>query len=102
MIYDASLITLFAVYTVWGTFGSIFVNIANGVGRLKTQLMFSTIEAVVNIPLSIFFAVNLGMGIFGVKLATLCCCVGANIFVPIDMVRYLNKVSKDKGNAGDE
>ncbi len=89
--YESSLITLFAIYTIWGTLGSIFVNIANGVGRLKVQLIFSSIEAVVNIPLSIFLASNLGLGIFGVKLATLICCIGANIFVPIDMIRFLKR-----------
>ena len=93
--YEWSLICLFAVYTIWGTFGSIFVNISNGLGRLKMQLMFSSVEAVVNIPLSIFFASTLGMGIFGVKLATLCCCIGANIFVPIDIVSYLRNTRND-------
>lgn len=87
--YEWSTIGLFALYTIWGTFGSIFVNISNGLGRLKIQLIASSIEAIINIPLSIFFASTLGMGIFGVKLATLCCCIGANVFVPIDIIRYL-------------
>lgn len=87
--YEWSLICLFAVYTIWGTFGSIFVNISNGMGRLKLQLIFCCVESIVNIPLSIFLASTLGLGIFGVKLATLFCCIGANLFVPIDIVRYL-------------
>lgn len=96
--YEWQLVALFALYTIWGTFGSIFVNIANGMGRLKTQLIFSSVEAFVNIPLSIFFAQNLGMGILGVKLATLCCCIGANVFVPIDMILYLKRQEKLKGD----
>lgn len=91
IIYEPPIIALFAAYTIWGTFGSIFVNISNGLGRLKIQIISSIIEAVVNIPLSIFFANYLGMGIFGVKLATLCCCVGANIFVPIDVIQFLKR-----------
>ncbi|MCI8297598.1 MAG: hypothetical protein HFG22_17320 [Lachnospiraceae bacterium] len=98
MDYEWWLVTLFAIYTIWGTFGSIFVNTANGIGRLKVQLIFSSIEAFINIPLSIFFAQNLGMGIFGVKLATLCCCIGANVFVPIDMILYLKKQGRSKGD----
>lgn len=98
--YDWAIISLFALYTIWCSFGSIFVNASNGLGRLKIQLIFSSIEAIINIPLSIFFATNLNMGIFGVKLATLCCCVGANVFVPIDIYIHLKKkimeTSKDE------
>lgn len=87
--YDTPLILLFALYTITSAFGSIFVNVTNGLGRLKVQTYFAIAEAIVNIPLSIFFATTCGMGIFGVKLATWICCVGSIVFVPIDVIRYL-------------
>ena len=87
--YDTPIIVLFALYTITGTFGSIFVNVTNGLGRLKVQMHFAIVEAIVNIPLSIFFATTCNMGVFGVKLATWICCVGSIVFVPIDIIRYL-------------
>ena len=87
--YDASVIWLFAMYTITRTFGSIFVYVTNGLGRLKIQLYASIIEAMVNIPLSIFLAVNCDMGIIGVKLATWICCFSSNVLIPIDIIRYL-------------
>lgn len=92
--YESNIVALFAVYTIAVTFGSIFVNVSNGMGRLKVQLAFSSIEAIVNIPLSVFLAKQLGMGIYGVKLATLVCCIGAIIFVPCDVVYQLHKRKK--------
>ncbi len=89
--YESPLIFLFAFFEIATGFGSIFVNITNGLGRIKMQICFSVVEAIVNIPLSIFLAKNCNLGIFGIKLATLFCCVGANVFIPIDILLFLKK-----------
>ena len=95
--YEFSLVMLFAFYEIIHGFGSIFVNITNGMGRLKYQLPLTVIGAIANIPLSIFFAHYLGWGIFGVKLATLLCCMGSWICVSMDVVYFVNKKIK-QGN----
>lgn len=92
--YEFSLVMLFAFYEIINGFGSIFVNITNGMGRLKIQLPLVVIGAISNIPLSIFFAHYLGWGIFGIKLATLLCCMGNWICVPVDIVYFINKKIK--------
>ena len=58
---------LFVVVYVWY---SIFVYFINGTGKIKLQLITSVIVAVLNIPLSIFLARNLGMGAAGVILGS--------------------------------
>lgn len=90
-IYDKYILLLFAVYNIWGAFGSIFVNITNGLGRLSLQVKCSIIAAVTNIPLSIYLSVHLGLGIMGIKLATLLCLIGSNLLIPIDILFYLKR-----------
>ena len=91
IIYSWDMIILFAVYSLAGTFGAIFINVANGIGIIKLQLVMAVVEAVFNIPLSIFLAQNCGMGIIGVKIATLICCTGANVIMPIYVWDFLRK-----------
>ncbi len=91
IIYSWDMIVLFAVYSLAGTFGAIFINVANGIGIIKLQLVMAVVEAVFNIPLSIFLAQNCGMGIIGVKIATLICCTGANVIMPIYVWDFLRK-----------
>ena len=93
MYYEPGLIALFAVYTITTQFGAIYVNVTNGLGRIKLQMFTAIIGAVLNIPLSIFFAKYMGMGISGIKLATLICCLGSIVIIPIDITLFLNKKS---------
>lgn len=80
--YSWRIIALFAFYSSVSTFGSIFVNIANGMGVIKLQLIMVVIETLFNIPLSIYLSHTVGMGIMGVKLATLICIAGSYIIMP--------------------
>lgn len=58
---------LFVAISCWN---NITVAVVNGVGKIKLQLYYSLISAVVNIPLAIFFGYRLNMGSAGVILAT--------------------------------
>lgn len=89
--YESQLIFIFAVFSIFQTFGSIYVNVANGLGRIKLQIISSIIGAVVNIPLSILFAKSLGLGLVGIKFATIICCLGSMFLVPIDIIHYLKR-----------
>lgn len=46
------------------------VMLINGTGKLKSQMIVSTLSAIINIPLSIILAVNFELGLLGVVLAT--------------------------------
>lgn len=91
MHYEVELIVLFAVYSLINSFGSIYINVANGLGRLKLQIVFSISGAVINIPLSIFLASTCGLGLLGIKMATLLCCIWAWTLVPYDISKFIKQ-----------
>lgn len=63
----------------------------NGVGKVKLQMYFIVIAAIVNIPLSIFLAKNLGLGVGGVILGTTLCSLPHLLFCPIQYYKIINK-----------
>lgn len=89
--YDLLTILLFAGYNIITSFGAIYVNITNGIGRLGIQTVFAILGAVINIPLSVFFARTCNYGAFGVKLATFICILIPNIIIPIDVTLFLRR-----------
>lgn len=89
--YEPEIIVLFALYGIVISFSAIFVNIVNGLNQVKIQLILSIVGATMNIPLSIYFAKYLGMGIFGVKLATLVAAVLTACVIPIQVWLLLYK-----------
>lgn len=58
---------LFVIISCWN---NVTVSVINGTGKVKLQLYFSIITAVVNIPLAIFLGKMLNLGSAGVILAT--------------------------------
>lgn len=62
-----------AFYVTIYTWGSIFVNFINGVGKIKLQVIFSIVAGIVNIPLSVLLAKFTFLGSSGVILATTLC-----------------------------
>ncbi len=87
--FSYDLIIVFGLYTVLLGWNGIYVNIINGIGDINLQLITSVIGAVINIPLSIFLAVQMNMGIVGVKLATLLCVMISSIALPIQVNKIL-------------
>jgi len=94
MYYEPSLVAMFAIYTILTQFGAIYVNVTNGLGRIKLQMICSVIGAILNIPLSIFLAATCGMGLKGIILATLICCIGSWVLVPFDIIKLLGLKTK--------
>lgn len=79
---------LFVVVYVWY---SIFVYFINGTGKIKLQLITSVIVALLNIPLSIFLARNLGMGAAGVILGSCITYLPGAILGPIQYYKLVNE-----------
>lgn len=93
-VYSPQMILLFGVYCSLTAFSAIYVNIVNGMGMVKLQLILAILEATINIPLSIFFAKYCGMGILGVKFATFLCAVLSAVAMPIQVYYILQKKTK--------
>lgn len=84
------LLLLMGVYYILVSWCQIFGFFINGVGKIRLQLYMGIIQAVINIPISIFFAKYLGMGSAGVILGT-CVCLGLGaVWAPIQYYKIIN------------
>ena len=92
--YEPRLVLVFALFTICNSFGAIYVNIANGLGVIKLQMVCSVFGSIINIPLSIFLATTCDMGLSGIKLATIICCLGSMFLVPLQIHRLLLNKNK--------
>ncbi len=82
---------LFVILANWNNIFSYFIN---GVGKIRLQFYNSIFVAVINIPLSILFAKNFGMGISGVMTATCVCVFVGSIWAPIQYKKIINKTAR--------
>ena len=85
---------LMAIYFCLTNFYAPFTYFINGTGKVKLQMYSVLATSIFNIPLSIYFAKNLDMGVSGVILATILCLVPHVLISPI---QYL-KIIKNKAN----
>lgn len=86
------LMGVFAVVTNWN---NIFAYFLNGVGKIRLQLYSSVFIAIVNIPLSIWFAKYLNFGISGIIMGTITCLLLGTIWAPVQYYKIINR--KDHG-----
>ena len=70
----------FVVVSAWN---NIFVGFINGVGRIRLQLYSAAIGAIINIPLAIFLAKYVGLGVSGVVIAASISLIGGTVINPI-------------------
>jgi O-antigen/teichoic acid export membrane protein len=76
------------------SWNNVFVYLINGVGKIRLQLYMSIIIAVINIPLSVYFARNLDMGSAGVILGTIVCLSFGAVLHPIQYKRIINRTAR--------
>jgi len=62
---------LMGIYTVVFVWSNVYAYFVNGLGKIRPQLYSSIIAGIINVPVSIFFVRNLGMGSSGVILGTI-------------------------------
>ena len=82
------------IYVIMRVFGQPFNHFVNGTGKIKFQLYFAIFGALINIPLSIYFAQNLQLGVSGIMLATIASDFVGLIILPIQY----NKIIKNKAH----
>lgn len=93
--YSKDIVILFGAYSCITAFSAIYTNVLNGLGRVRLQFILAVSGAVINIPLSVFFAKGLGMGLIGVKLATFISVLTGAVCMPLQ-VYFLIKKRNDK------
>jgi O-antigen/teichoic acid export membrane protein len=95
-LYVGELLSLFMVTSVMLTcWGNLFVMFINATGKIKLQLYITLAGALINIPLSIYFASNLGMGSAGVILATCISIFPGTFIYPYQYKRIVT--ARDRG-----
>jgi O-antigen/teichoic acid export membrane protein len=82
------------IFVIIANWNNIFGYFINGIGKVRLQLYFSIIIAFVNIPLSIFLAKTVGLGITGVMVATNISLVIASIWAPIQYGKIISGSAK--------
>ena len=81
-----------AFFVAMQTFNSIFIQIINGTGKIKLQMILGITAAILNIPLSILFAKYYGLGVTGVIGATIFTEVLTFMFYQIQYRKIINKL----------
>lgn len=79
------------LYVLTLAWGNIFVMYINGVGKVRLQIIVSIVGALINIPLSIFFAKNLQLGSAGIILASTICIGFGPLLGPIQFNKLIHK-----------
>ncbi len=79
------------VFVILSNWNNIFAFFINGVGKIRLQFYSSIFVAVINIPLSIYFAKNLGMGITGVMAATCVCVAVGSVWAPVQYSKIISR-----------
>ena len=87
-----SLTIYMAIYFSLTNFYAPFTYFINGTGKVKIQMYSILFTSILNIPLAIFLAKNLGMGVSGVIVSTILCLVPHVIISPIQY----SKIIKNK------
>ncbi len=82
------------VFVIIANWNNIFGYFINGVGKVRLQLYYSIIIAILNIPLSIFLAKNAGLGITGVMVSTNICLLFASIWAPLQYHKIISEKAK--------
>ena len=84
----------YSIYTLLG----VECQFINGTGLITTQLIIYIIIGILNVPLSIIMGVYLGMGCFGIRLATTVLVMAAVIVLGFDLKGTLRKVEEAAAN----
>ena len=95
--YTRELILFGGIYCCLNIWTNIQGTIANGLGLLQEQVVMAVIQAVVNIPLSIYFAEYKNMGSAGVLLGTNICMLISCIYLPACITKCIKSEEKKFG-----
>lgn len=87
-----------ASYVLILTFSHVYVYFINGVGKIQLQLITTIIGMVINIPLSIWFAKYLDLGVKGVILGSCVSIFIAIVLMPIQYKKIINNKAKGVWN----
>lgn len=89
--YEMSLIVTVAIYMIVQMIGNNYSSFLCGIGYIKISTFLAALEAIFNIPLSVFLAKYCNMGLTGIILGSLCVIVVSALALPIVSHRWINE-----------
>jgi O-antigen/teichoic acid export membrane protein len=90
ILIDSALSIFISIYFALTMLYLPYTYFINGVGKVKLQMFTIGIAALINIPLSIFFAKKVGMGVSGITFATILCIIPHCIVCRIQYKKIIN------------
>jgi len=90
---------LMAIYVVIFGLVNIFAYFSNGTGKIKIQMYINIFAALINIPMSFFFAKVLALGVSGVLLSTIICTLLISFILIIQYQKLIHNKAKGRWNA---
>ena len=88
--YAPGLIPLMAIYSIIYMWNAIYSQVANGLSLMKVIVPVGIIQGIINIPLSLFFALKMNMGVVGVLMGTVLSFMVSAIVVPLSVCNEIN------------
>lgn len=85
-----TLTAFMGLYVLLASLNQVFGNFINGTGKMKLGFYLTLFTAIINIPLCIFLADTLGMGISGIIAASCISLLPDIIFIPIQYYKIVN------------
>ena len=94
VVFDQTLSLYWLMFVILRSANIIFTNFLNGANILKIQIFIAITIAIVNIPLSIYLAINFNLGSKGVLLGTIICLTFSLIVKSLHTILTINKINK--------
>lgn len=93
--YDPVMLGIMAAYVIIMNFSCNYAALLNGVGDVKLSTLVAAIQAILNIPLSIFLVVKFDMGLSGIIGGTFGVTLLSMIILPIRVKRWFAEHDED-------
>ncbi len=84
---------LICIYTLLMVYLTPYNYFLNGTGKIKLQLYQSVLMAIINIPVSIFFAKSLNFGVNGIIIGTIICVIPGVILSRIQFFKIVTSTA---------
>jgi len=94
IIFPNMLVVYMGVYAVILYWNNVYAYFLSGAGKIELQMSSSIIAGLTNIPLSLYLAKNMGMGLNGIILGSIISLCLFAIIGPVQTYYILNKSSK--------
>jgi O-antigen/teichoic acid export membrane protein len=89
IIIPDGLVLMVAAFTMLATWNNIYATMINGTGLIQVQMYTALFGLIINIPLSIYFATYMGMGVSGIVAGSFFSLLPGGVLLPIQVYTIL-------------